>query len=258
MDRAGRPPGRQKSDAASFPASETSMNRGGIWRYFAASSIQSLMKSGSPGRSFLIWRMKRRPAGAHGTRPGKFRRPSGTRHRRNGFLRETGAAAGLPRLWSPCWKTWVSGSCAWSCRSATAPRSRSWWIRRAGRSSCTIARTSAAGFRRCSTCTIPSRTAIISKCPRPASTAFWSGHRDFEEWAGYEVKVELKELIDGRRGFRGILEGYEDGEMRLEVKLDENLRSSSPEGGSAKRANHKSSASPWSLFTMRSSYSPTS
>jgi ribosome maturation factor RimP len=44
---------------------------------------------------------------------------------------------------------------------------------------------------------------------------------DFEDWAGYEVKVELKELIDGRKRFRGILEGYADGEMRLEVKLDE-------------------------------------
>jgi ribosome maturation factor RimP len=44
---------------------------------------------------------------------------------------------------------------------------------------------------------------------------------DFEDWAGYEVKVELKELIDGRKRFRGILEGYADGEMRLEVKFDE-------------------------------------
>ncbi|MGO9486398.1 MAG: ribosome maturation factor RimP [Rhodomicrobium sp.] len=59
---------------------------------------------------------------------------------------------------------------------------------------------------------------------------------DFEDWAGYEVKVELKELIDGRKRFRGILEGYADGEMRLVVMLDENSRSSSPEGGSAKKA----------------------
>jgi ribosome maturation factor RimP len=44
---------------------------------------------------------------------------------------------------------------------------------------------------------------------------------DFEDWAGYEAKVELKELIGGRRRFRGILEGYADGEMRLEIKLDE-------------------------------------
>jgi ribosome maturation factor RimP len=43
---------------------------------------------------------------------------------------------------------------------------------------------------------------------------------DFEDWAGYEVKVELKELVDGRKRFRGILEGYEDGEMRLQVQLD--------------------------------------
>ena len=44
---------------------------------------------------------------------------------------------------------------------------------------------------------------------------------DFEDWAGFETKVELKELIDGRRRFRGILEGYENGEMLLEVRLDE-------------------------------------
>ncbi len=45
---------------------------------------------------------------------------------------------------------------------------------------------------------------------------------DFEDWAGYEAKVEMKELIDGRKRFRGILEGYADGEMRLQVQLDEN------------------------------------
>jgi ribosome maturation factor RimP len=44
---------------------------------------------------------------------------------------------------------------------------------------------------------------------------------DFEDWAGYEAKVELKELVDGRKRFRGILEGYEDGEMRLQIQLDE-------------------------------------
>jgi ribosome maturation factor RimP len=44
---------------------------------------------------------------------------------------------------------------------------------------------------------------------------------DFNDWAGFETKVELKELIDGRRRFRGILEGYENGEMLLQVQLDE-------------------------------------
>lgn len=42
---------------------------------------------------------------------------------------------------------------------------------------------------------------------------------DFETWAGYEAKVELKELLDGRRRFRGEIEGFEDGEIRLEVEL---------------------------------------
>jgi ribosome maturation factor RimP len=42
---------------------------------------------------------------------------------------------------------------------------------------------------------------------------------DFEDWVGFEAKIELKELIEGRRRFRGILEGYEDGEARLRVEL---------------------------------------
>jgi ribosome maturation factor RimP len=45
---------------------------------------------------------------------------------------------------------------------------------------------------------------------------------DFEDWAGFETKVELKELVDGRKRFRGVLEGYENGEMLLQVQLDEN------------------------------------
>jgi ribosome maturation factor RimP len=44
---------------------------------------------------------------------------------------------------------------------------------------------------------------------------------DFEDWAGYEAKVELKEAISGRKRFRGVLEGVEDGEVRLEVQLDQ-------------------------------------
>lgn len=42
---------------------------------------------------------------------------------------------------------------------------------------------------------------------------------DFDHWAGFEARIELKELIDGRRRFRGILEGFEDGEVRIEVDL---------------------------------------
>lgn len=43
---------------------------------------------------------------------------------------------------------------------------------------------------------------------------------DFETWAGYEAKVEVKEMIDGRKRFRGEIEGFEDGELRLKVLLD--------------------------------------
>jgi ribosome maturation factor RimP len=44
---------------------------------------------------------------------------------------------------------------------------------------------------------------------------------DFEDWAGYEAKIELKEPIDGRKRFRGTLEGFEDGEVRIAVDLDQ-------------------------------------
>jgi ribosome maturation factor RimP len=42
---------------------------------------------------------------------------------------------------------------------------------------------------------------------------------DFEDWSGHEVKVELREPVDGRRRFKGVLEGFEDGEMRLAADL---------------------------------------
>ena len=44
---------------------------------------------------------------------------------------------------------------------------------------------------------------------------------DFDAWAGYEAKVELKQPISGRRRFRGLLEGIEGGEVRIEVDLGE-------------------------------------
>jgi len=38
---------------------------------------------------------------------------------------------------------------------------------------------------------------------------------DFERWAGHEAKVEMREAIEGQKRFRGVLEGFEDGEVRL-------------------------------------------
>ncbi|HZV21455.1 MAG TPA: ribosome maturation factor RimP [Hyphomicrobiales bacterium] len=44
---------------------------------------------------------------------------------------------------------------------------------------------------------------------------------DFEDWAGFEAKIELKEPLEGRRRFRGVLEGYGNGEARLRVTSEE-------------------------------------
>jgi ribosome maturation factor RimP len=44
---------------------------------------------------------------------------------------------------------------------------------------------------------------------------------DFEDWAGYEAKIELSEPVGGRKRFRGKLEGYEGSEVRIECDLDQ-------------------------------------
>ncbi|MCT4559076.1 MAG: ribosome maturation factor RimP [Pelagimonas sp.] len=43
--------------------------------------------------------------------------------------------------------------------------------------------------------------------------------KDFETYEGYEAKLETQNLIDGRKRFRGVLAGVEDGEVLL--NLDE-------------------------------------
>ncbi len=44
---------------------------------------------------------------------------------------------------------------------------------------------------------------------------------DFEDWSGQEAKIELKEPVDGRRRFQGLLEGFDEDEVRLKVDLDQ-------------------------------------
>ena len=41
--------------------------------------------------------------------------------------------------------------------------------------------------------------------------------KDFERYTGYEVRLETSEMIDGRKRFRGVLGGVEDGEVLLEI-----------------------------------------
>lgn len=43
---------------------------------------------------------------------------------------------------------------------------------------------------------------------------------DFEDWAGYEARVELKQAVDGRRRFKGELDGFADGEVRMECDVE--------------------------------------
>jgi ribosome maturation factor RimP len=42
---------------------------------------------------------------------------------------------------------------------------------------------------------------------------------DFEDWIGYEAKIELKEPLEGRKRFRGRLAGFTEGAVRLETEL---------------------------------------
>ena len=44
--------------------------------------------------------------------------------------------------------------------------------------------------------------------------------KDFQAWKGYEAKLETADLIDGRKRFRGTLQGVEDDEVLIEIDLD--------------------------------------
>jgi ribosome maturation factor RimP len=44
---------------------------------------------------------------------------------------------------------------------------------------------------------------------------------DFEAWAGHEAKIDLKEPLYARRHYRGVLDGFEDGEVRMACELDQ-------------------------------------
>lgn len=40
----------------------------------------------------------------------------------------------------------------------------------------------------------------------------------FDRWAGWNAKIETAEAIDGRRRFKGVIEGFEDGEVLLKIQ----------------------------------------
>lgn len=43
---------------------------------------------------------------------------------------------------------------------------------------------------------------------------------DFEDWQGFEARVELKEAVSGRKRWRGTLEGFEDAEVRMICEIE--------------------------------------
>jgi ribosome maturation factor RimP len=44
---------------------------------------------------------------------------------------------------------------------------------------------------------------------------------DFEDWSGHEARIELTEPIEGRRRLKGLLEGFEGGEVRIKADTGE-------------------------------------
>ena len=42
--------------------------------------------------------------------------------------------------------------------------------------------------------------------------------KDFEQWQGFDAKIETEELIDGRRRFKGPLAGVEGDEVLIEIE----------------------------------------
>ena len=47
---------------------------------------------------------------------------------------------------------------------------------------------------------------------------------DFEHWAGHEAKIELNEPVSGRKRFRGLIDGFEDGEVRMDIEVQDDNR----------------------------------
>lgn len=44
--------------------------------------------------------------------------------------------------------------------------------------------------------------------------------KDFDAWEGFEARIETSELIDGRKRFKGMLQGTEDDEVLIEIEAE--------------------------------------
>jgi|TARA_R100000322_G_scaffold31813_2_gene20368 ribosome maturation factor RimP len=44
--------------------------------------------------------------------------------------------------------------------------------------------------------------------------------KDFDRWQGFDVKIELGEALEGRKRFRGLLQGVENGEVLVQCDIE--------------------------------------
>ena len=44
---------------------------------------------------------------------------------------------------------------------------------------------------------------------------------DFDEWRGWEAKLELNRLVEGRKRFKGVLAGLDDGKIAFDIEGEE-------------------------------------
>lgn len=58
--------------------------------------------------------------------------------------------------------------------------------------------------------------------------------RDFERWRGYEAKLELRDAVDGRKRYRGVLAGIEDDSVLIDTAEGERVSLAFAELGDAK------------------------
>ena len=70
-------------------------------------------------------------------------------------------------------------------------------------------------------CARPDAGSTRSRFPRPASIGRWCGHPISRIGRATRPRSRRKEPISGRKRFRGVLEGIEGEEVRIEVELDQ-------------------------------------
>ena len=63
----------------------------------------------------------------------------------------------------------------------------------------------------------PIRSAYLLEVSSPGFDRPLFKQRDFERFAGAEAKISMKLPVQGRRNFRGILQGFSDGDILIEV-----------------------------------------